>query len=127
MRLVSKRHGGAAGRAAEEVDEAALACHLHGPLPGFGRGDGFEDEVGAAAFGGEGAGGGDGIGDLGDTKDVLSAEVAGGGDLVGALDDGDDVEAEERGGVDEEQADGAGAEDDSGLVGLRRLTLRDRG
>lgn len=59
-----ERHRGAAGRAAEEVDEAALARHLHSPLPGFGGGDGFEDEVGAAAFGGERAGGGDGVGDV---------------------------------------------------------------
>jgi hypothetical protein len=107
--------GGAAGRASEEVDDAAFARHLHGPLPGFGRGDGFEDDVGAAAFGGERAGGGDGVGDVGDAEDLRCAEVAGGGDLVGALDDGDDVEAEERGGVDEEQADGAGTEDDGGL------------
>ena len=112
-----ERDGGAAGRAAEEVDEAALARHLHGPLPGFGSSDGFEDDVGAAAFGGEGAGGGDGVGDVGDAKNLFGAEVARGGDLVFALDDGDDVEAEQRGGVDEEQADGAGAEDDGGLVG----------
>ncbi len=39
------------------------------------------------------------------------------GDLVFALDDGNDVEAEQRGCMDEEQADGAGAEDDGGLVG----------
>ncbi len=121
--------GGAAGRAAEEVDEAAFARHLDGPLPGFGSGDGFEDDVGAAAFGGEGAGGGDGVGDVGDAEDLFGAEVLRGGDLVFALDDGDDVEAEERGGVDEEQADGAGTEDDGGLVGMTRQLrlLRGRG
>jgi len=113
-----ERDRGAAGRTAEEVDEAAFAGHLNGPLPGFGSGDGLEDDVGAAAFGCEGAGSGDGVGDVRDAEDLLGAKVTRRGDLVFALDHGNDAEAEERGSVDEEQADGAGAEDDDGLAGM---------
>ena len=112
-----ERDGGATGRAAEQVDETAFARHLDGPLPGFGRGDGFEDDVGAAAFGGESAGGDDGIGDIGDAEDLFGSELAGRSDLVFAFDDGDDVESKQRGGVNKEQANGAGAENDSGLAG----------
>ncbi len=112
-----ERDGGAAGRATEEVYSAALACHLHSPLPGFGSSDGFEDDVGAAGLGGESAGCDDWVGDVRDAKNLFGAKATRRGDLVFAFDDSDDVEAEQRGGVDEEQSDGAGAEDDGSLVG----------
>lgn len=49
---------------------------------------------------------------------MLGAKVLRRGDLVFAFDDGDDVQAEDGGGVDEKEADGAGAEDDGGLAGV---------
>ena len=58
--------GGALGRAAEEVDHAAFAHHGNGRLPGGRCGDGFDDDVGAAGVEGQGARGGDGIGDCAD-------------------------------------------------------------
>ena len=112
-----ERDSGAAGRAAEEVDDAAFASHLDGPLPGFECCYGLEDDVGAAALGGEGARCGDGVGDVGDAEDLFGSEVARSVELVLALDDGDDVETEERCCVNKEQTDGAGAENDGGLAG----------
>ena len=112
-----KANGGTVRRAAEKVDEATFARHLDGPLPGFGSCYSFKDDVGATAVGGEGSGGGDGVGYLGDTEDLFGPEMARGGDLIFALNDGDDVQAQQRGGVDEEEADGTGAKDDGGLAG----------
>jgi hypothetical protein len=48
---------------------------------------------------------------------LFGSKVAGVGDLIFALNDGDDVEAQERSRADEEEADGAGAEDDGRLAG----------
>ena len=109
---------GAAGRAAEEVDEATFADHVDGPLPRGGDGYGFDDDVGAAVLGGEGAGGGDYIVYGFDVDDAGCAEELCGGDLVFALDDGDDVDAGDLGDVHEHEADGAGADDDHGVAGL---------
>ena len=41
----------AAGRAAEEIHDAAAAQHFDRPVPGFRTADGFDHDVGAAAAG----------------------------------------------------------------------------
>ena len=82
-----------------------------------GSGDGLDDDVGATAFAGEGAGGGDDVA-VGDADDLAGTEDLRGLDLVAALDDGDDVDAGELGDVHEHEADGTGADDDHGVAGL---------
>jgi hypothetical protein len=86
---------GACGASAEEVDGAAFADHVDGPLPGEGGGDGFNGDVDAAALRSEGADCGDGVGIFGELHDFGGAESACGYYLLIALNNGDDFEASE--------------------------------
>ena len=65
-----------AGGPAEQVHQAALAGHLHRPLPRLGRGHGFDDDVGPAACGCERAGGSNRVGHIRDADHMLRAEVS---------------------------------------------------
>ena len=111
-------HLGAAGASAEEVDGAAFADHVDGPLPSFGTADRFDDHVAAALLRRERADGVDHVWNLGGLNDFVRAHVFGGFDLAVAFDDGDHVASDGAGDLNEHQSDGAAAENGDGVADL---------
>src|SRR4029077_14166434 len=82
---------GSARAAAEEIDSAALADHVYGPLPGFGFADSFNHDIASAFLRRECANSVDHIRGLGGLDDLMGAHRAGSLGLAVALHDGDDV------------------------------------
>src|SRR5579862_213034 len=109
-------HFGAAGASTEEVDGAAFADHVDGPLPGFGAAYGFDHYVAAALLRRERADGVDHVRNLGGLNNFVCAHVFGGFDLAVALDHGDDVASDGAGDLNEHEADGTAAENGDGVA-----------
>ena len=111
-------HLGSAGASAEEIDGAAFADHVDGPLPGFGAADGFDHHVASALLRRERADGVHYVRNFSGLNNLVRAHVLGGFDLAVALDHGDHVASDGAGDLNEHEADGASTEDGDGVADL---------
>ena len=111
-------HFGSTGAAAEEVDGAAFADHIDGPLPGFGTAHGFDHNIASALLRRKRADGVDYIGNFGGLNNFVRAHVFGGFDLAVALDDRNYVAADSASYLYEHEADGSAAENGDGIADL---------
>src|SRR3974390_2754716 len=91
--LSIERDFGPAGTTAEEIDDAAFAHHVDGPLPGLRAAHGLDDYVAATTVGGQLANGLHRIAHLGDLHSMIGPGVQRGSYLRVTLDHGDDVAA----------------------------------
>src|ERR1019366_3042732 len=100
-----------AGATAEEVDGAAFAHHVNGPLPGLRAAYGLDDHIATASLGGKPAHRLHGIVHGADLDRTVSSQAAGGTYLRLTLDHGDDVATRQLGHLHEHQAYWTGADD----------------
>src|SRR5581483_3346695 len=101
---------GSRGAPAEEVDGAAFAHHVDGPLPGFRAADGLDDHVGATALRRKRAHRLDGVLYLRDLHHFIRAQAFGCRDLRLTLNHGDNIATREFRHLHEHQADGPAAD-----------------
>ena len=108
-------HGGACRRSAEQVHYTTLARHPHSPLPCLRRGYRFKDDIRTTGPRRKRTGRPDDILNIPDAQHLRSPKAACSGDLIGTLDHCHDLQASEGCGMDEEQTNGTGAQNNRRL------------
>src|SRR5580658_6203918 len=122
FRIVQQRgieiDGAVVGTAAEEIDDAAAAHHVDGPLPGLGFTDGFDGNIGPAAAR-QFANLSDGVGTIRAYNQLVGAEGGCAVELRLAAANGDYAASVELGEFDEHEANRAETDHRDGIARLR--------